>query len=74
MLTKLYGYLLGAAGLIVAILTALGLAKREGKKEAQAEQTEVSLKAAKEASENAQNVRNLSDADLDERLRRDRRD
>ena len=74
MLTKLYGYLLGAAGLVVAILTALGLAKREGKKEAQAEQTEANLKAAKEASDISQANRNLSDADALAKLRRDQRD
>ncbi len=74
MLSKLYGYLLGALGLVVAALAALGMAKREGKKEAQSEATEKALEQAKEAIDISQANRNLSDADLDAKLRRDRRD
>ena len=74
MLTKLWGWLAGAGGLIIAILAALGLARRAGKKEAQAEATEKALTQAKEENEIAATNRNLSDADLDAKLRRDQRD
>lgn len=73
-MTRLYAILAGVGGLVIALLTALGLAKREGKKEAQAEATEKALNQAKEANEISQTNRNLSDADLDAKLRIDRRD
>ena len=61
MLSKLYGYLLGAGGLVLALLAALGFAKRSGVKEAQAEATEASLEASKKGGEIDQKVLTSSD-------------
>jgi len=45
------------------------MAKRAGKKEEQAAETEKALEQAKEASDVDARVRNMSDSQLDERLR-----
>ncbi len=74
MLSKLYGYLAGAGALIVAIIAALGMARRSGVKAEQAAETEKALEQAKESNVTDQSVRNLSQSDLDKRLRRDQRD
>lgn len=73
MLTKLYGYLAALAGIIIAILAALGMAKRAGKKEEQEVEVKKSLEQAKEANATDSEVHNLSQSDLDARLRVDRR-
>ena len=71
---RIYAILAGIGTLVVSILAALGMAKREGKKEAKQEQTEANLQAAKGANEISQANRNLSDADALAKLRRDQRD
>ena len=71
---KLYGYLIAALGLVGTILAALGMAKREGKKEAKAEQTEASLTAAKEASEIDSKVHGSTDDAVADGLRKFTRD
>ena len=72
-LSKLWGYLAGFGVLIVAVLAALGLAKRAGVKEERAAETEKALEQAKEASDVDARVRNMSDSELDEQLRSARR-
>jgi hypothetical protein len=74
LLSKLWGYLAGAGALVIAILAALGMAKRAGKKEEQADETAKSLQQAKESNVIDQSVHNLSQSDLDKRLRVDQRD
>jgi len=69
LLNKLWGYLAGLGAIVIAILAALGMAKRAGKKEEQAAETEKALEQAKEASDVDARVRNMSDSQLDERLR-----
>ena len=73
MLTKLYGYIAGLGAIIIAALAALGLAKRAGKKEEQAAETAKSLEQAKESNAIDTEVHNLSQSDLDDRLRLARR-
>ena len=74
LLSKVGGYLVGAIALIGGIFAAWTVAKRSGVKEQQAQETEKELQQAKGANEINQNVRNLSDADVDKRLRVDQRD
>jgi len=74
MMTKLYGYLAAFAGIVIAILAALGMARRAGKKEEQAVETEKALKQAKESDEIDSKVRALPQSELDKRLRVDQRD
>lgn len=74
MLAKIYGYLAAAGGLLVAILAALGLAKREGRKEAQTDELKKSLEQAKEASEIDSKVRDSSSADIANELQKYTRD
>ncbi len=69
MLSKIYGYLAGFGALVIAIFAAWGMAKRQGRKEEQAAETEKSLEQAKVANEIDAKVRNLSQPDLDKRLR-----
>lgn len=74
LLSKVWGYLVAAGGLILVVLGALGMAKRQGKKEAQEEQTEASLKAAKEASEIDAKVHDATDPAVVDGLRKYERD
>lgn len=73
MLTKLYGYIAALGALVIAALAALGMAKRAGKKEEQAAETAKSLEQAKESNAIDTEVHNLSQSDLDARLRMARR-
>ena len=68
MLTKLYGYLAAGGALIVAILAALGLAKRSGVKQEQQKETEKALTQAKEASEIDSKVNQSSDSAIADEL------
>ena len=71
---RIYAILAGIGTLVVTILAALGMAKREGKKEAKAEQTEASLTAAKEASEIDSKVHGSTDDAVADGLRKFTRD
>lgn len=73
-LNNLWGYLAALGGVVVAILAALGIAKRAGRKEEQAVETERALKEAKESNEIIAKNRSLSDADARAKLRGDQRD
>ena len=68
MLSKLYGYLAGAGALIVAVLAALGLAKRSGVKQEQQKETDKALKDAKQASEIDSKVNQSSDSAIADEL------
>ena len=68
MLSKFYGYIVALGALVVAILAALGLAKRAGKKEEQAAEVKQALTDSKDANVIDDKVHNLSDAALDKRL------
>jgi hypothetical protein len=63
---------------LLGIAAAIGgfflYAKRQGKKDEQAAETEKSLQQAKEANAIDSEVHNLSQSDLDARLRNSRRD
>jgi hypothetical protein len=74
LLNKFGGWIAGIGAVLVALLAALGMAKRSGKKEEQAVETERALQQSKESNEIAQANRNLSDADALAKLRRDQRD
>jgi len=74
LLNKVWGYVLGAGALLIAVLAALGLAKRAGVKQEQAAETEKALQQSKESNEIDTQVRALSESDLDKQLRRDQRD
>ena len=74
LLNKLWGYLAGLGGLVLAVLAALGMAKRAGRKEEQAAETEKALQQAKESNEIDTKVHNLSQSELDKRLRNSQRD
>jgi hypothetical protein len=71
---RLYAILAGIGTLVVTLLAALGLAKRAGKKEAQAEQTTANLNAAKEASEIDSKVHDMPDPAVTDGLSKYRRD
>lgn len=71
---RIYAILAGIGTLVVTILAALGMAKREGKKEAKAEQTEAALTAAKEASEIDSKVHGSTDPAVADGLRKYTRD
>ena len=72
LLSKLYAYLAGFGAIFIAILGAWGIAKRSGKKEEQAAETKRALEQSKGANEIDTRVRNMSAAELDERLRASR--
>jgi hypothetical protein len=74
LLSKFWGYLAAAGGLILVVLGALGIAKRSGVKEEQAKETEKALQQAKGRNEIDSTVRDLPQSDLDKRLSRDQRD
>ena len=74
MFTKLYGYIAGLGAVILAILGALGMARRSGVKAEQQKEIERSLQQAKESNEIDAKNRALSDADALAKLRRDTRD
>lgn len=69
MLSKLYGYLVGFLALAAGIFGLFTYAKRQGKKDEQAAETEKSLQQAKEANDTDTRVRNMSDSALDAKLR-----
>ena len=69
LLSKFGGWIAGIGAVLVALLAALGMAKRSGKKEEQAVETERSLKESREANEIDDKVHSMSDAELDEQLR-----
>lgn len=73
MLSKLYGYLAAAGGLLLVVLAALGIAKRSGRKEEQQVQKDRAFEQGKESSEIDTKVRGMSGDDLATRLRRDSR-
>lgn len=73
MLSKLYGYLAAAGGLLLVVLAALRIAKRSGRKEEQQVQKDRAFEQGKESSEIDTKVRGMSDDDLATRLRRDSR-
>jgi hypothetical protein len=54
---------------LVAVLAALGLAKRAGRKEEQDKELEQSFKQSKEANDIDSQVRAMPDSELDQRLR-----
>ena len=68
----IWSWLLGRLAAIGAVIVAIGgfflYAKRQGTKDAQAEQVKQALTDAKDANEIDAKVHNLSDADLDKRL------
>lgn len=74
MLSKLYGYLIGAGTLLVGLLAALGWARRSGVKAEQQAETEKALTQSKESNEIDTEVHNLSQSELDKRLRDAQRD
>jgi len=69
LLSRIGGYLAAAVGILVAVLAALGLAKRAGRKEEQDKELEQSFKQSKEANEIDSQVRAMPDSELDKRLR-----
>jgi hypothetical protein len=73
-MSKIYEWLAGFAALVVGILAAWGIAKRSGVKEEQAAETEKSLQQSKESNAIDTEVHNLSQPDLDKRLRDSQRD
>jgi hypothetical protein len=68
LLSKIWGYLVGAGALVAAIFAAWGIAKRQGRKEEQAVETERSLKESREANAIDDKVHSMSDAELDRQL------
>ena len=64
----IWGYVAAAGGIILAILAALGMAKRAGVKQEQAVETERSLKESREANVIDDKVHAMSDAELDRQL------
>jgi len=73
-LQKLWGYLAGLGAIILGLLGLFAYAKRQGKKEEQAIDTERALQQAKESNDIAQANRNLSDDAARAKLRGDQRD
>ena len=69
MLSSLYAKLAAIGGVILAILAALGMARRSGAKAEQQKELETSLKQAKESNEIDDTVRRMDDSVLDKRLR-----
>lgn len=74
LLSKLWGYIIAVGGIVIALLTALGLSRRAGVKAALADQTEKALEQSKESNEIDSDVSKLTRAQLDERMRKFRRD
>lgn len=71
---KLYAYLAGLGALLLSILGALGMAKRAGKKEAEADQVKANLQEAKKASDIDSKVNQSSDTAVSDELRKYTRD
>jgi len=69
----IWGYVAAAGGIALAVLTALGMAKRSGVKQEQAAETERSLKESREANAIDDKVHSMSDSQLDEELRKARK-
>ncbi len=70
----LWGYVVGAGAVLVAILAALGIARRSGVKAERAAETERSLQQAKASNAIDTDVHNLTQSGLDKRLRDSQRD
>lgn len=68
--TKLLGSVLGAFGVVAAVLAVLAGARRAGRDAARAEQAAAGLAAERERKVRDNEVRRLDSAALDERLRR----
>ena len=73
MIKTIVKYLAALAGAALAILSAVLAGKKIGKAEVEKKQAEKSLKQAKEAHEIEKEVRDLSDDELNKRLRRHER-
>ena len=74
LLSKVWGYLAGIGVALLALGAALLAARRQGARDEREAATEKSLAQAKEASEIDTEVHNLSQSELDERLRVSQRD
>ncbi len=74
LLNKIWGYVLLVGGAVVAILIALGIARRAGAKAEQAAETEKALQQSKDANAIDTEVHNLPQSELDKRLRDSQRD
>jgi hypothetical protein len=73
-LSKLWTYLAVAGAAIAAFFSALLMARREGRQQAEADRTAKAFEQSKDAREIDKNVHRLSDADLAKRLHHDQRD
>jgi hypothetical protein len=73
LLQKLWGYVIGLGAIALGLLGLFSYAKRQGKKDEQEVEVKKSLEQAKEANEIDSEVHNLSQSELDERLRLARR-
>ncbi len=73
-LSKLWGYVIAAGALVLAVLAALGVARRSGVKAEQEKQTEKALDQAKESNAIDKAVRATGDDDLARRLSKYQRD
>lgn len=74
LLNKFGAWIAAIGGVLLALLAALGMAKRAGRKEEQQAQEDKALQQGKESSEIDDKVRSASSDDLAARLRRDQRD
>lgn len=73
-LNKLWGYVIGAAAVIIALAAAFFGIRRSGEKAAEAEATEKAFDQAKEANAIDKTVRADSDDDVARELRKYQRD
>jgi hypothetical protein len=74
LLQKLWGYVVGLGAIVLGLLGLFAYAKRQGKKDEQAVETEKSLQQAKESNDIEAKNRALSDAAARNKLRGDQRD
>lgn len=73
-LSKLWGYVIAAGAVVLAVLAALGMARRSGAKAVEIKATEKALEEAKESNAIDKEVRSDTDAVLYDRLRKYTRD
>jgi hypothetical protein len=73
-LSKLWGYVIAAGALVLAVLTALGIARRSGVKAEREAQTEKALDQAKESNAIDKSVRADTDDALAAKLKKYQRD
>jgi hypothetical protein len=73
-LNKLWGYLVAAGAIVLAVLVALAGARRSGRKAERADQTEKALDQAKESNAIDKDVRADTDDALAAKLRKYQRD